>query len=91
MKLSSKQLRALVLSEATTRSRWGDPSIMLSRLINGQGDVWKAMYDENDPSMAALGREAWEDQVVSALAELEDRIADLIEETESKLIEGFFY
>jgi uncharacterized small protein (DUF1192 family) len=64
---------------------------MLSRLINGQGDVWKAMYDENDPSMAALGREAWEDQVVSALAELEDRIADLIEETESKLIEGFFY
>ena len=52
---------------------------------------WLSLYDEGDPSMASLGRPAWEQQVSSACDKLVDAINNALGKIELELIDGQYY
>lgn len=62
---------------------------MVMDLVTKVTSGWQ--YDPNDPSMAATGEEAWEGQVSQAEDELLNRIAEVIEDVQTKLINGEYY
>lgn len=54
-------------------------------------DEWRDMYDDGDPTMAHLGRAAWERQVSTACDYLVDEIQVALGKIETKLTDGEFY
>lgn len=50
-----------------------------------------SQYDEGDPSMAAVGQQGWEMQCADAAEEFATRVNELLEEIETKLVNGEFY
>lgn len=50
-----------------------------------------SLYDENDPTMNDAGREDWARQCEAAGEDLEEKINELLGETEMKLVDGQFY
>ena len=66
-----------------------DLPAMLADTVQG---TWEDMFDEGDPSMtAAGGRKAWDMQCAAAAEEFADRVNELLEEIEMKLVDGEFH
>src|SRR5262249_31049938 len=62
---------------------------MLADTVQG---AWEDMFDEGDPSMmGAGGKPAWDMQCAAAAEEFAHRVNKLLEEIETKLVNGEFY
>lgn len=100
MKVTVEQLRRFVNEEVsrideTLGSAGRQNEVFRLRVVGNLAEEmreqWMGMYDSADPSMAALGEAAWEEQVEQALESLETRILAEIVAVESELINGEFY
>jgi hypothetical protein len=66
-----------------------DLPAMLADMVQGS---WEELYDDADPSMQhAGGKQAWDQQVADAAEEFATRVNQLLEEIETKLVQGEFY
>lgn len=62
---------------------------MLADTVQGS---WEELFDEGDPSMmGAGGKPAWDMQCAAAAEEFAHRVNSLLEEIETKLVNGEFH
>lgn len=69
----------------------GDMENLLIQVLDAWGGQMLSAYDEHDPSMAALGEEAWEEQVMAAVEELSVAVQAALDDVEARLVGGEFY
>ena len=89
IKLGAKQLRNLIVQEAR---KLHEGSIGIGDKVRELIERWESdmcnAYDASDPSMAAGGEEAWQEQCIEAAVELQDAIDEVLEAAEAKLVSG---
>lgn len=94
MKLTQTQIRKLVvetLSEIDESSTTVLEDSGIENVLDEIADTWHSAYNESDPSQAALGPEAWKDQVVAAIDALRSEFEQAYSKIETKLLNGEFY
>lgn len=98
MRVTESQLRKLIRTEVVRRlhegSLGGDTRgqiMFIQDCIETVREQWVDMYNEGDPSMEALGEQAWQEQVEQACEALEEKwLADLNEVFQA-LTNGEYY
>lgn len=100
MKITKAQLKELIVEQV--KKSLIKESVDGGRLLMGIGAggaafqtgvddckaEWLGMYSDEDPSMAAAGRDGWARQVEMACLDLEDGITTLFNDIDDKLFSG---
>lgn len=89
MKITPAQLRRIIKEEVAKISSPGAAELQVA--LDTICDDWLAQFDESDPTMIELGRDAWANQVEAACDDLHKKVIELIRNTEQALYNGEYY
>jgi hypothetical protein len=103
MKITKEQFKEAIVEALATKDNIMseeddlkfDDDVLLQKIIGRWAGVMEQEYDEHDPSMSTLGKEAWYKQVDAAARVFATEVIHAYDEIErnivSRLFEGDFY
>jgi hypothetical protein len=68
-----------------------DEVMLRHKFCSSIGRVWRSEWSEDDPAQKIHGRKAWDQQVMSALTELDEEIESVVNKVYEKLADGQFF